>query len=65
MFNDSTWQSIERELQLMLARERDRLEDPARTHDETNFTRGRISAVKELLALPTKREALARNVEPA
>jgi hypothetical protein len=65
MFTDETWNEVQRELQQMLQFERDRLEDKTLDINATNFTRGRISAIKELLALPEKREALTRNVEPA
>lgn len=63
--NDETWHEIEREVKQMLDRSRARLEDKSMNIDETNFLRGQISAFKELLALPKKRDALARNVEPA
>lgn len=63
--HDATWQLIERELNSMLARERSRLEDPEQDLNQTNNTRGRISAIKDLLALPIKRAALARNDDPA
>lgn len=63
--NDETWHRIKAELEKKLASERGRLEDPKADIDATNVSRGRISAFKELLALPTQLAALARNVDPA
>lgn len=64
-FTDGTWAGIEAELKTMLESERKRLEDPLRTHDETQVSRGRIGVLKELLALPARREALTWKGDPA
>lgn len=63
--NDETWHRIKAELEKKLALERGRLEDPKADHNATQISRGRISMLKELLALPQQLEALARNVDPA
>lgn len=63
--NDETWHRVKAELEKKLALERGRLEDPKAGIDATNVARGRISAFKELLALPKQLEALARNGDPA
>lgn len=63
--NDETWHRVKSELETMLTHERNRLEDQTKGIDETNVSRGRISAIKELLRLPDKLAALARNVGPA
>lgn len=63
--NDETWHRVRAEIEACLVNERARLEDPKANIDQTNVSRGRISAFKELLALPKKLEALARNVDPA
>jgi hypothetical protein len=63
--NDETWHRVKAEVEKMLDAERTRLEDPKAGIDATNVSRGRISALKELLALPRRLEALARNVGPA
>jgi hypothetical protein len=60
--NDETWASVREELEQMLAHERGRLEDPSANIDATNVSRGRISAIKELLGLPAKRARLAQGI---
>lgn len=60
--NDETWASVREELEKMLANERGRLEDPSAGIDATNVSRGRISAIKELLGLPAKRARLAQGI---
>ena len=56
-FNDSTWNYIAKWATEKLRVERDRNDDQKQDAVQTAFLRGRISAYKELLALPVTRPA--------
>lgn len=55
------WSEIEAWAQLRLRRARERNDDPALDHDQTQMQRGHIAMLKELLRLP---EQLATPAPP-
>ncbi|MFI4939809.1 MAG: hypothetical protein ACHP7O_05650 [Burkholderiales bacterium] len=63
-FSDRTWREIARWAEERLTVERRRNDDAKLDAAQTAFCRGRISILKDLLALPAHREAQARMDEP-
>lgn len=63
-FTDSTWKAITQILDSKISIERARNDDVKLDASQTAFCRGRISAFKELLALPIQQAARAGKDEP-
>jgi hypothetical protein len=63
-FSDQTWRELEAWAQDKLCTERKRNDSPKLDASDTAFCRGRIAAFTELLALPVRAAAQAKNDEP-
>jgi hypothetical protein len=63
-YTDETWRQIAAIITQKIENDRSRLEDHAIDAAQTALYRGRISAFRELLALPIQRAAQAQEDEP-
>lgn len=53
--HSETWRTLAAEVEKQLAQAKGQLESPGLDHETTQFERGRIAAMKQILALATPR----------
>jgi hypothetical protein len=61
-FNSPEWAALKDWGQRRLEKELSVLKNPSSTHEQTQFVRGRISALEEMLSLPESSKALLSEV---
>jgi len=57
-FEGSDWGEVERHVELSIKSDLDALKNHTISHDDTQYYRGRIAAMEELLDLPNRKDDL-------